>query len=60
MAKQRKTYGEMLNCTPSRFLDELPQDDLNWEERNSQQESTEDKAKRKQDRRSKLRAMLNN
>lgn len=60
MAKQRKTYGEMLNCTPSRFLDELPQDDLNWEERNSQQESTEDKAKRKQDRISKLRAMLNN
>ncbi|NNL56649.1 MAG: UvrD-helicase domain-containing protein [Pseudomonadales bacterium] len=28
MAKQRKQFGEMLNCKPSRFLDELPGDDL--------------------------------
>jgi len=30
-AQQRKQYGEMMNCTPSRFLDELPPDDLAWE-----------------------------
>ncbi|MCM2131321.1 DNA helicase Rep [Larsenimonas rhizosphaerae] len=33
LARQRKAYGEMLNCTPSRFLDELPQEDLDWEGR---------------------------
>ena len=33
LARQRKAYGEMLNCTPSRFLDELPQEDLEWEGR---------------------------
>jgi len=29
-AKQRRRYGEDLDCTPSRFLEELPEDDLNW------------------------------
>lgn len=28
MAKQRKQFGEMLNCQPSRFLAELPTDDI--------------------------------
>ncbi|GLR63545.1 DNA helicase Rep [Marinospirillum insulare] len=59
MAKQRKTYGEMLNCTPSRFLDELPEEDLKWEGRNTEEETTEDKQQRKKDRISALRAMLN-
>ena len=59
MAKQRKTYGEMLNCTPSRFLDELPQEDLKWEGRETEEESIEDKQKRKKDRISALKAMLN-
>ncbi len=28
---KRKQYGEMIDCAPSRFLDELPYDDLVWE-----------------------------
>ncbi len=28
---KRKQFGEMIDCTPSRFLDELPYDDLVWE-----------------------------
>jgi len=59
MAKQRKTYGEMLDCTPSRFLDELPEEDLKWEGRSTDEETTEDKVQRKKDRISALRAMLN-
>lgn len=33
LAKQRKAFGEMMECAPSRFLDELPQDILEWEGR---------------------------
>jgi len=31
IAKERNQYGEIINPTPSRFLLELPQDDLDWE-----------------------------
>jgi len=30
-AATRRRYGELLACEPSRFLDELPQDYLDWE-----------------------------
>jgi len=30
MATKRQRYGEKVDCQPSRFLDELPQDDLQW------------------------------
>ena len=30
-AAQRKRYGDLLDCEPSRFLQELPPDDLQWE-----------------------------
>ena len=30
-AAKRKQYGEIIDCTPSRFLDELPPEDLIWE-----------------------------
>ncbi|MDH4133606.1 MAG: ATP-dependent DNA helicase Rep, partial [Gammaproteobacteria bacterium] len=30
-AKQRKRYGEIVQCEPSRFLAELPADDVQWE-----------------------------
>ena len=30
-AAKRKQYGEIIECTPSRFLDELPPEDLQWE-----------------------------
>lgn len=29
-AKERKRFGAMVTCKPSRFLDELPEDDLDW------------------------------
>tara|TARA_R110001583_G_scaffold26757_2_gene96252 strand:+ start:18878 stop:20887 length:2010 start_codon:yes stop_codon:yes gene_type:complete len=31
LAKERNQYGETINPTPSRFLLELPQNDLDWE-----------------------------
>jgi len=34
MAKKRKQFGETFDTTISRFLDELPQDDLEWEGNN--------------------------
>ncbi|SNS61493.1 ATP-dependent DNA helicase Rep [Pseudomonas segetis] len=30
-ASKRKQYGEIIDCTSSRFLDELPPEDLQWE-----------------------------
>ncbi|MDH5778441.1 MAG: DNA helicase Rep [Gammaproteobacteria bacterium] len=30
MATHRKRYGEKVDCQPSRFLEELPKDDLEW------------------------------
>jgi ATP-dependent DNA helicase Rep len=30
-AAKRKQYGEIIDCSPSRFLDELPPEDLQWE-----------------------------
>ena len=31
MAAKRRKHGEVTDCEPSRFLDELPEDDLAWE-----------------------------
>lgn len=31
MALKRRQFGETLDCEPSRFLDELPVDDLQWQ-----------------------------
>ena len=31
LAKQRKQYGEVVDCAPSRFIDELPQEDVEYE-----------------------------
>jgi len=30
LASQRKRYGDTIDCEPSRFLEELPQEDLQW------------------------------
>ncbi len=30
-AAKRKRYGELVRCEPSRFLQELPEEDLSWE-----------------------------
>lgn len=32
-AKERRQYGELIRTEPSRFLYELPQDDLSWEQK---------------------------
>jgi ATP-dependent DNA helicase Rep len=29
-AAKRKQFGELIDCTPSRFLDELPDEDVTW------------------------------
>ena len=31
MASKRRQFGETINCKPSRFIGELPQDDLQWQ-----------------------------
>ncbi len=44
-AKQRKRFGEIVDCEPSRFIDELPEDDLNWLGSNSKLSKEEQKQK---------------
>jgi ATP-dependent DNA helicase Rep len=39
LARKRKQFGEMLETTNSRFLDELPADDLEWEGRGDEDPS---------------------
>lgn len=31
LSQERRQYGEKLDCLPSRFLDELPETDVHWE-----------------------------
>ncbi len=57
-SKQRKSYAETFDSTPSRFLDELPPEDLHWEGRSDQVESVENQQQRKLDRIQALQAML--
>jgi len=40
LAKKRKQFGEVIDCIPSRFLDELPEDDLVFEGRGEVCEAT--------------------
>jgi len=46
-AKTRRRYGEQINCEPSRFLDELPADQLEWRGRDTERdhEHTRERAK---------------
>ncbi|WP_028773632.1 DNA helicase Rep [Shewanella waksmanii] len=37
VCRERRQFGEVMRCEPSRFLMELPQDDLIWENRKPQQ-----------------------
>ena len=48
LCKQRKQFGEMLNCQPSRFLDELPAEDLNRNGFGEKISPTENKKKGKE------------
>ena len=44
MAKQRRRGGEVQDCLPSRFLDELPQDSLEWFGRGGERNEEQSKA----------------
>ncbi|GHC23394.1 ATP-dependent DNA helicase Rep [Kushneria pakistanensis] len=57
LAQQRKQFGEMMNCTPSRFLDELPAEDLEWYGR-ADKENPEKKHERGQSAIAGLRSLL--
>lgn len=58
LASKRRQYGEEIDCMPSRFLDELPDDVIQWEGRGDES----DKVKKEQGKASlsALKAMLNN
>ena len=55
-AAKRKQYGEIMDCAPSRFLDELPPEDLRWE--GMEDAPVEVKAARGNDALAAMRAML--
>ena len=57
LAQQRKQFGEMMNCAPSRFLDELPPEDLEWYGR-ADKEDPEKKRERGQSAIAGLRSLL--
>jgi ATP-dependent DNA helicase Rep len=47
MARTRKRYGERVLCEPSRFLEELPEDELEWigGSRGNKEKSTQEKGR---------------
>ncbi|SFI12186.1 DNA helicase Rep [Modicisalibacter xianhensis] len=47
LARQRKAYGELMDCVPSRFLDELPAEDLEWEGRADKEDPDKKQARGK-------------
>ena len=57
LASKRRQFGEEMDCLPSRFLDELPQEDLVWEGRGD--ESAQQKREQGKASLSALKAMLN-
>jgi len=57
MAKVRRRFGEQIRCEPSRFLDELPQEDLVWQNRR-QDLSEEERKQNNQAHIENLRAMF--
>ncbi len=56
LCKTRKRFGETIRCQPSRFLTELPCDDLAWD--NAQKLTLDDKKQLATDRLAAMRAML--
>ncbi len=45
MCKERRQYGELIKPTQSRFLEELPYDDVEWEIKKKPQTAEERMAK---------------
>ncbi len=58
LAEQRKNGGQMKQMSPSRFLDELPQDDLNWLGRKKKAQDNVDPKERAQHYLQNLKALL--
>lgn len=56
LTRQRRRYGELVDCVPSRFLAELPQDDLHWE--GKQEANTADRKQTGKNHMSALRKLL--
>ena len=56
-ASRRKQFGELIDCTPSRFLDELPEDDIRWI--GAEEKAKPDNREENANTISNLRAMLN-
>jgi len=44
LAKQRRRLGELQDCLPSRFLEELPQDSLEWYGKSGERDEVKSKA----------------
>lgn len=44
LARQRRRAGEMQDCLPSRFLEELPQDSLEWYGKSGERDEVKSKA----------------
>ncbi|MEM7209435.1 MAG: UvrD-helicase domain-containing protein [Pseudomonadota bacterium] len=57
-ARQRMKFGEQIDCEPSRFLDELPADDLLWLQGEKSDQSAEEKKEVSRDRLAELRDLL--
>ena len=58
LAEQRKNGGQMKQMTPSRFLDELPQDELEWLERKKKLAANVDPKEQAQQYLANLKALL--
>lgn len=58
MARERRQYGEVLRPQPSRFLLELPQDDLDWEGEKKEPLTGEAKQERNAAHLARIRALL--
>ncbi len=59
LCKERRQYGELIRPEPSRFLMELPQDDLNWEDKRKAV-SPEERMQKGQKNLANIRAQLEN
>ncbi len=58
MSARRRKHGETVDCEPSRFLSELPEDDLVWEGRRGEQVDPEERQERGRAHLANLRDML--
>ncbi len=58
LVKERRQYGEVIKPEPSRFLHELPQNDIDWQSK-KKKDSAEVRQKKGESHISNLRAMLN-